>query len=326
MTAIAPRACLVTGVAGFIGSTLAERLLQSGHTVVGVDGFTDYYPRELKRRNLAELLGRPGFSFHEENLLSADLAERLHGIDIVFHLAAQPGVRKSWGGTFQSYLDNNVAATQRLLEAVRGAAITRFVFASSSSVYGTATDLPVRETTLPQPISPYGVTKLAAEHLCSVYAHAFDVPAVSLRYFTVYGPRQRPDMAFNRFIRAILSGDEIELYGDGEQTRDFTFVSDAVAATVAAAATDLDAGAGRVYNVGGGSRVSVNHVIGLLERIIGKRASIARHPAQPGDARDTYADCSAAGSDLGYRPAVALDAGLDAMVRWQASTLPVEAR
>ena len=326
MTAMAPSTCLVTGVAGFIGSNLAERLLQSGHTVVGVDGVTDYYSPELKRRNLNELLGRPGFSFHQENLLNANLGERLRGIDVVFHLAAQPGVRKSWGGTFATYLDNNVAATQRLLEAVRGLPLTRFVFASSSSVYGTPTDLPVRETTLPQPISPYGVTKLAAEHLCGVYAHAFGVPAVSLRYFTVYGPRQRPDMAFNRFVRAILTGDEIELYGDGEQTRDFTFVSDAVAATVAAAGADLDGGVGRVYNVGGGSRVTVNHVIRQLERITGKRARIVRRPAQPGDARDTFADCSAARADLGYQPAVALNAGLDALVRWQASTLAGEAR
>ncbi len=324
MRAMAHRSCLVTGVAGFIGSTLADRLLQDGHAVVGVDALTDYYAPELKRRNLGELLGRPGFSFHEENLLSANLGERLRGIDVVFHLAAQPGVRKSWGGTFATYLDNNVAATQRLLEAVRDVPITRFVFASSSSVYGTATDLPVRESTLPQPISPYGVTKLAAEHLCGVYANAFGVPAVSLRYFTVYGPRQRPDMAFNRFVRAMVEGDQIELYGDGEQTRDFTFVSDAVAATVAAADADLDGG--RVYNVGGGSRVSVNHVIGLLERIIGKQARISRRPAQAGDARDTFADCSAARADLGYQPAVALNAGLEALVRWHTSTLPVEAR
>jgi len=323
---MAPRACLVTGAAGFIGSSLAERLLGSGHTVVGVDAMTDYYARELKERNLADLLGRPGFTFLEENLLTADLREMLSGIDIVFHLAAQPGVRKSWGRTFATYLDNNVAATQRLLEAARRSAITRFVFASSSSVYGTAAQLPVRETTLPQPISPYGVTKLAAEHLCDVYAHAYGVPAVSLRYFTVYGPRQRPDMAFSRFVRAILEGSEIELYGDGEQTRDFTFVSDAVAATVAAAGADLDGGVGRVYNVGGGSRVTVNSVIGLLERITGKRTRIARRQAQPGDARDTFADCSAAHTDFGYRPAVALEAGLSALVRWQTSALAVEAR
>ena len=326
MTATAPQVCLVTGVAGFIGSTLAEGLLQAGHTVVGVDALTDYYPPDLKRRNLGELRGWPGFSFHEENLLSADLGERLRGVDVVFHLAAQPGVRKSWGGTFATYLDNNVAATQRLLEAARGTAITRFVYASSSSVYGSATDLPVREATLPHPISPYGVTKLAAEHLCSVYAQAFGVPTVSLRYFTVYGPRQRPDMAFNRFVKAILNGDAIELYGDGEQTRDFTFVADAVAATVAAADADLAGGKGRVYNVGGGSQVTVNHVIELLERITGKRALISRQPAQPGDARDTFADCSAARADLGYRPSVALDTGLEALVRWQASKLAVQAR
>jgi UDP-glucose 4-epimerase len=326
MTALAQRACLVTGVAGFIGSTLAQRLLQDGHTVVGVDALTDYYAPELKRRNLGELLGRPGFSFYEENLLSANLGERLRDIDVVFHLAAQPGVRKSWGGTFATYLDNNVAATQRLLEAVRDLPISRFVFASSSSVYGTATELPVHETTLPRPISPYGVTKLAAEHLCGVYTQAFGVPAVSLRYFTVYGPRQRPDMAFNRFVKAILEGDAIELYGDGEQTRDFTFVADAVAATVAAADADLDGDKGRVYNVGGGSQVTVNHVIELLERITGKRARISRQPAQPGDARDTFADCSAARADLGYRPSVALDTGLEALVRWQASALAVQAR
>jgi len=326
MTAMAPRACLVTGVAGFIGSTLAERLLDAGHTVVGIDALTDYYAPELKRRNLKELVGRPGFSFHEENLLTANLSERLRAIDVVYHLAAQPGVRKSWGSTFATYLDNNVAATQRLLEAVREVPVSRFVFASSSSVYGTATELPVHETTLPRPISPYGVTKLAAEHLCGVYARAFGVPAVSLRYFTVYGPRQRPDMAFNRFVRAIIEGDQIELYGDGEQTRDFTFVSDAVAATLAAANADMDTRKAPVYNVGGDSRVSVNHVIRLLERIIGKPARIARQPAQPGDARDTYADCSAARADLGYRPAVALDMGLEAMVRWHAFPLAAELR
>jgi len=326
MTAMAPRTCLVTGVAGFIGSTLAERLLDAGHKVVGVDALTDYYAPELKRRNLEELLGRPGFTFHEENLLSANLSDRLRGIDVVYHLAAQPGVRKSWGSTFGTYLDNNLAATQRLLDAVRDVPITRFVFASSSSVYGSATELPVHETTLPRPISPYGVTKLAAEHLCGVYAQAFGVPAVSLRYFTVYGPRQRPDMAFNRFVRAILEDDEIELYGDGEQTRDFTFVSDAVAATVAAAGADLGSAGGQMYNVGGGSRVTLNHVVGLLERITGKRARIRRQPAQPGDARDTFADCSAARADLGYQPAVALEAGLEALVRWHASAMAVEAR
>jgi nucleoside-diphosphate-sugar epimerase len=326
MTASSRRRCLVTGVAGFIGSHLAEHLLASGHSVIGVDAFTDYYARELKVRNLQHLIGQPAFTFRDENLLTADLGQALDGIELVFHLAAQPGVRKSWGGTFETYLNQNVLATQRLLEVARGTAIKRFVFASSSSVYGRAAELPARETTLPQPVSPYGVTKLAAEHLCGVYAQTFGLPAVSLRYFTVYGPRQRPDMAFTRFIRAILEGEAIEVYGDGEQTRDFTYVSDAVAATVAAATADVGPPFGRVYNIGGGSRVSVNTVIGLLERMTGKTARVVKRPAQPGDARDTFADCSAARAALDYGPAVDLEAGLDGMIRWQAANLVVRAR
>jgi nucleoside-diphosphate-sugar epimerase len=283
--------------------------------VLGVDRFTDFYPRRVKEQNLAGLKGRAGFRFGEDDLLTADLASLLSGVTYVFHLAGQPGVRGSWGSSFPVYAENNIVATQRLLEAARGATVKKFVFASSSSVYGDAPALPTRETTLPQPVSPYGVTKLAAEHLCSLYGRNFGVPTVSLRYFTVYGPRQRPDMAFYQFIRALLDGGELAVNGDGEQTRDFTYVADIVAATVAAAEQE-EPDADRVYNIGGGARVSVNEVINLLERITKKSARIVRRPAQPGDARDTFADCSLARSGLRFSPAFDLERGLQAEVAW----------
>jgi UDP-glucose 4-epimerase len=283
--------------------------------VVGVDRFTDFYPRRQKERNLARLKGQDGFRFSEEDLLTADLTALLSGATHVFHLAGQPGVRGSWGASFPVYADNNIVATQRLLEAARGASLKKFVFASSSSVYGDAPALPTRETTLPQPVSPYGVTKLAAEQLCSLYGRNFGVPTVSLRYFTVYGPRQRPDMAFYQFITALLQGRELVVNGDGEQTRDFTYVADIVAATMAAAGQE-EPPADRVYNIGGGARVSVNEVIHLLERITRKAARIVRRPAQPGDARDTFADCSMARSALRFSPAYDLERGLQAEVAW----------
>ncbi|TMB61091.1 MAG: NAD-dependent epimerase/dehydratase family protein, partial [Chloroflexi bacterium] len=298
--------CLVTGVAGFIGSHLAERLLDAGQEVVGVDRFTDFYPRRVKEQNLARLKGQDGFTLREDDLLTADLAALLSGVTYVFHLAGQPGVRGSWGSSFPLYADNNIVATQRLLEAARVASLKKFVFASSSSVYGDAPALPTRETTLPQPVSPYGVTKLAAEHLCSLYGRNFGVPTVSLRYFTVYGPRQRPDMAFYQFITAVLDGRELAVNGDGEQTRDFTYVADIVAATLAAAGQEEPA-ADRVYNIGGGARVSVNQVIALLERITKKSARIVRRPAQPGDAHDTFADCARARSALRFSPSFDLE-------------------
>jgi nucleoside-diphosphate-sugar epimerase len=222
---------LVTGGAGFIGSHLASALLDRGAEVTALDCFTDYYPRFIKEANLAVNLGRPGFQFIEGSIQHADLPALLDGKTHVFHLAAQAGVRKSWGGDFRIYTDHNVDATQNLLEACVGRPLHRFVYASSSSVYGDNASIPMRETALPQPVSPYGVTKLAAEQLCYLYFVNYKVPATSVRYFTVYGPRQRPDMAFHRFIKAALRGDPLTLYGDGEQTRDFTFVTDAVAAT-----------------------------------------------------------------------------------------------
>jgi UDP-glucose 4-epimerase len=304
---------LVTGVAGFIGSQLAEALLARGARVTGLDCFSDYYARTIKERNLADLRGHARFRFLETSIHGADLRDLLTAVTHVFHLAAQAGVRKSWGHDFRTYSVNNVEATQLLLEAVVGLKIDRFVYASSSSVYGDEAEIPMRESVALHPVSPYGVTKLAAEHLCQLYHVNHGVPAVSLRYFTVYGPRQRPDMAFNRFLKAAMAGTPITLYGDGEQTRDFTFVGDAVAATVAAAD---QGGPGSVYNIGGGARVSINHVLELVGRITARPVTIRREPPQKGDMRDTYADTSRARADLGFVPAVPLEDGLRLEYRW----------
>ena len=308
---------LVTGAAGFIGSHLTGALLDRGYEVTGLDSFSDYYPRPIKEANLAANAGREGFRLIEGSVQHADLPALLENKTHVFHLAAQAGVRKSWGRDFRTYTENNVEATQLLLEACVGRPLHRFVYASSSSLYGDSVSIPMREDALPQPVSPYGVTKLAAEQLCYLYFVNHRVPATSVRYFTVYGPRQRPDMAFNRFIRAALSGQPITLYGDGEQTRDFTFVSDAVAATVAAGEKGVP---GRAYNVGGGSRVSVNHVLEIISRLAGKPLDVRREAVQKGDMRDTFADTTLARADLGFAPAVSLEAGLEAEYRWLSTT------
>jgi nucleoside-diphosphate-sugar epimerase len=304
---------LVTGVAGFVGSHLAERLLDSGAEVLGIDCFTDYYARQLKEANLGLLRAHDRFSFAETAIQAAPLDQLLDGVTHVFHLAAQAGVRKSWGRDFHIYTTNNVEATQVLLEACVGKPLARLVYASSSSVYGDAVAIPMREDAVPQPLSPYGVTKLAAEHLCHLYSANHGVPATSVRYFTVYGPRQRPDMAFNRFLRAALQGDSLSVFGDGSQTRDFTFVADAVAATMAAGDRGVP---GRAYNIGGGSRVSLNEVLDIVGRVTGKVLQINRGPAQKGDMRDTYADTSLARADLGFSPSVSLLDGLAAEARW----------
>jgi nucleoside-diphosphate-sugar epimerase len=312
--------CLVTGVAGFIGSHLAERLVADGCAVTGVDSFTDYYDPALKEHNLSALSGSSGFELLRADLATSDLSTLLEGVDYVFHQAGQPGVRRSWGQSFEPYVTRNVVATQRLLEAALSAKeLKRFVNASSSSIYGNASELPVSERALPRPVSPYGVTKLAAEHLATAYAE-LGVPTVSLRYFTVYGPRQRPDMAFNVFLRSLLEGREITVNGDGEQTRDFTFVADAVEANVAAAAAPVERVLGRPYNVGGGSRVSLNHTLHLLEKITGEKSIVKHGPVHAGDARDTYADTSAARSDLGFAPSWTLADGLAAEAAWMTST------
>ncbi|HWK10611.1 MAG TPA: NAD-dependent epimerase/dehydratase family protein [Vicinamibacterales bacterium] len=308
---------LVTGCAGFIGSHLTGALLDRGAAVTGIDSFTDYYPRTIKEANLAASLGRQGFTFVEARIQDANLGALLDGVSHVFHLAAQAGVRKSWGRDFRAYTENNIEATQVLLEGCVGRPIERFVHASSSSVYGDNASIPMREDALPRPVSPYGVTKLSAEQLGYLYHVNHRVPTVAMRYFTVYGPRQRPDMAFHRFIRAALRDEELSLYGDGEQTRDFTYVADAVAATIAASARGVP---GRSYNIGGGSRVSMNHAIGIIERIAGRPLRVRREATQKGDMRDTYADTSLARQDLAFAPTVSLEEGLQAEFQWLSST------
>jgi nucleoside-diphosphate-sugar epimerase len=318
-----PSRVLVTGAAGFIGSHLSERLVADGVRVRGVDAFTDYYPRERKEANLAGLADEAGFDLVEADLASADLAPLLAGCDAVVHLAAQPGVRASWGDTFARYVHDNITATQRLLEAVSARPVP-FAHASSSSVYGDAERLPtVEDDTVPLPVSPYGVTKLAAEGLGRLYARERGVPAVALRYFTVYGPRQRPDMAFTRFARAVVLGEPITVFGDGEQSRDFTYVSDAVEATYRAVTHGRG---GAVYNVGGGERASVNQVIAMLEELSGGPIEVVRKERQAGDARHTGADTSRAEADLGWRPTVGLREGLARQLEWARVAFAAAAR
>ena len=304
---------LVTGAAGFIGSHLSERLVDAGAAVTGIDALTDYYPRELKERNMRNLRKASGFTLVEQPLSEADLPALLDGVTHVFHLAAQPGVRKSWGRDFQAYTVNNIEATQILLEACVGKPIERFVYASSSSIYGDEVSLPMREDARPQPVSPYGVTKLAAEQLCYLYYVNHSLPTVSVRYFTVYGPRQRPDMGFTRFLSAALHDQAVPMFGDGRQTRDFTFVADAVSATVSAATRGK---AGGVYNIGGGSRVQLLDVFELIRQVTGRPLKIERLEAQRGDMRDTYAGTTRARADLAFAPTVTLEQGLRAQWDW----------
>ena len=304
---------LVTGAAGFIGSHLAERLITIGATVMGIDCFTDHYARELKERNLTRLRSAARFTLVEAALADADLSALLDGVTHVFHLAAQAGVRESWGRDFRVYTINNVDATQVLLEACVGKPIERLVYASSSSVYGETVALPMQEEARPQPVSPYGVTKLAAEQLCHMYHVSYGLPAVALRFFTVYGPRQRPDMGFSRFLQAAMRGDAVRQFGDGRQTRDFTFVADAVAGLVAAATRGKPGG---VYNIGGGSRVELLAVFELIRRITGLPLRVEQIDPQRGDMRDTYADTTRASADLVFAPTATLEEGLRAQYEW----------
>jgi nucleoside-diphosphate-sugar epimerase len=307
---------LVTGAAGFVGSHLTKRLRDEGYDVIGVDSFTDYYDIALKRAN-AEAAIRAGVKFIEGDLNVVDLNSMLDGVDVIFHLAGQPGVRSSWGSDFSTYTYCNIETTQRLLEASRGSrTLQRLVYASSSSVYGNAKRYPTSENDRPQPVSPYGVTKLAAEHLCSLYATSFDVPTVSLRYFTVYGPGQRPDMAFTRFAMAAVRGDEITVYGSGEQTRDFTFVDDVVEANLLAATRDVSPGT--VLNVAGGSHTSVNEVLQIFEELAGSKLSVTRVKAVAGDVRRTGGDTAAIRSVLGWRPTMSLREGIARQFGWAA--------
>jgi nucleoside-diphosphate-sugar epimerase len=308
-----PTRVAVTGAAGFIGSHLVERLLADGHQVVGIDSFSDYYERARKRRNLQTARADDNFTLLELDLVDGDVARAIRGARVVFHLAGQPGVRPSWGDHFDRYVQDNIVATQRVLEALRENPVQRFVFASSSSVYGDAEMFPTKESALPRPVSPYGMTKLAAEHLTFVYMRNFGLPATSLRYFTVYGPRQRPDMAFHRFMDALVENQEIEIFGDGEQTREFTYVSDAVDGTVKAASADV---VGQVVNLGGGSRVTVNRVLATLEDISRLEARRLHLPAAPGDPRHTGASINVAREKLGWEPRVSLREGLTRQWEW----------
>ena len=309
---------LVTGAAGFVGSHLSDRLLEQGHEVVGIDCFTDYYPRAVKETNVSSPRARSRFRFVESSLQDAPWPALLDGVTHVFHLAGQAGVRTSWGADFSTYTAANIEATQVLLEACLDRPLQRIVYASSSSVYGNDVAIPMREDARPRPLSPYGVTKLAAEHLCMLYHANCGLPAVALRYFTIYGPRQRPDMAFHRFLSALLAKRTIDLYGDGEQTRDFTFVEDAVAATIAAGDRGV---AGSAYNIGGGSRVSMNEVIEVMARRTGHTPDVRRTAPQKGDMRDTFADTTRARADLGFVPKTPLDEGIHAEYQWLATSL-----
>jgi UDP-glucose 4-epimerase len=314
---------LVTGAAGFIGSHLVDALLAGGHAVVGVDCFNDNYAAADKHANLAQAHAHDAFELITGDLVELDAERLIEPCDVVFHLAGEPGVRGSWGKRFDRYTRHNVAATQRLLEAMADAGDgKRFVYASSSSVYGDALTLPTPEDATPRPLSPYGVTKLAAEHLCVLYGEEHGVNTVALRYFSVYGPRQRPDMAFRRFCEAIVDGRPIEVYGDGRQSRDFTFVGDIVAGTCAAGFASTTPG--RVYNLGGGGSVSVNRTLEMLAALAGRPLDVRHTPREDGDVADTGADTTRAGTELSWQPKTTLEAGLAAELDWvQARSIPV---
>ena len=309
---------LVTGAAGFVGSHLCEQLLAAGHTVVGIDAFIPYYPRALKERNLANLRGSSSFLFHELDLRSADVTGMLDGIDTVFHLAAMAGLLRSWR-EFEAYMTCNVLATQRLLESAANAGIGHFIHISTSSVYGRyATG---NEESSLQPISPYGITKLAAEHLCRAYAEIGNLPYTILRLYSVYGPRQRPDMGYNIFIRKMLQGETIIVDGDGTDSRSNTYVLDCVRGLMLAAEHRAQS-AGETFNIGGGEEVTVNQVLAMLEELTGREAHITHGPRRPGDQKRTVADTTKAQQRLSYRPMTRVLEGLRAQVEWQRGGMP----
>lgn len=306
---------IVTGVAGFIGSHLAETLLQQGEEVIGIDEFNDYYDPVFKRQNVAHFLNHPQFKLIEGDIQFLDWLKLIEDVDVIYHQAAQAGVRASWGKGFRAYTERNINATQILLEAAKDAKqLSRLVFASTSSVYGDAETLPTHEGICPAPVSPYGITKLAAERLCGLYYKNYGVPYVALRYFTVYGPRQRPDMAFHKFFKSVLDDEAISIYGDGQQTRDFTFVSDAVRANLAAAS--VTEAVGEIFNIGGGSRVVLAEVLQKMEEVVGKPMKKSYIQKAMGDARHTAADVSKARKILDYQPQVSLEDGLTKEWYW----------
>ena len=310
---------LVTGAAGFIGSSLVDRLLGAGHEVVGIDSFEDYYDRRFKNAAVVLASASPRYRMVEANILdlaaetkSESLSDLVRWADVVYHLAAQAGVRASWGTSFSTYTNNNVLATQLMLETAKQEGVDAFVYASSSSVYGDTDEFPMQEGAKCRPFSPYGVTKLAGEHLAQLYWRNFALATVSLRFFTVYGPRQRPDMAFHKFMHAMVEGAPIDVYGDGHQTRDFTFIDDIVSGLVAAPA----APAGSVFNLGGGSRVSLTEALDVLGEVAGQAPKIRLASRQAGDVRDTWASIERAREAIGYSPRVGLREGLAAEWAW----------
>ncbi len=305
--------CVVTGAAGFVGSHLCEVLLDHRHEVIGVDGFIPYYPRSFKEQNLVDLRGRKRFQFAELDLREDELAPVFKGADAIFHLAAMAGLMRSWSD-FQWYSSCNAEGTQRVLDAARDADVGHLLYISTSSVYGR--EATGDETTLPAPYSPYGITKLAGEHLCRAYEANFGLPITILRYFSVYGPRQRPDMAYHIMIRALLNGESFTQYGDGEQTRSNTFCLDGVDATVRAF-EQPDRALGEVFNVGGGEIVSLNHVREMLEDLLGRKIEIDHQPARPGDQKHTAANIEKAQRLLGYTPTTRVYEGLKAQIEWQ---------
>jgi nucleoside-diphosphate-sugar epimerase len=305
--------CLVTGSAGFIGSRLCGRLHEEGYTVTGIDCFTDYYPRFIKEKNLKPLLKLDRFRFLENDINRMDVSRIISQTDAVFHLAAQAGVRTSWGQKFSDYTCNNIETTQKILEACKTHPVQKLVYASSSSVYGDCPDLPMRESSRLFPYSPYGVTKLAAEHLCSLYYRNYGVPTVSLRFFTVFGPGQRPDMAFHKFLKAAAEKKSITVYGDGEQTRDFTYISDVIDANIRA----MEKGKpGEIYNIGGGHNRKLNDIFPILNQVTGEKLEIKYSESQRGDVPHTSADISKAEAHLGYNPRTRLEDGLRKEWQW----------
>jgi UDP-glucose 4-epimerase len=306
---------LITGAAGFIGSNLAQKLLAAGEEVIGIDCFTDYYSRDLKERNIETILDNPDFTFIEKDLLKTDLKNLLKDVDYVYHQAAQAGVRSSWGEDFEIYNQNNILLTQKLLEAAKDAEnLKKFVYASSSSVYGDTDQLPMQEDNRLQPVSPYGVSKLAGENLAYLYYKNFKVPTVSLRYFTVYGEGQRPDMAFHIFIKAFLTGGKINIFGDGKQSRNFTYVGDIARANILAA---KKAPAGEIINIGGSGRgIVLNETLDLIKELTNCETEINYTEKVKGDVKHTSADTSKAEKLLGYQPRVSFEEGLEREVEW----------
>jgi len=306
---------IVTGVAGFIGSHLAQTLLEEGANVIGIDQLNDYYDRQLKQNNIANLKQYAGFKLIEANIQDLNWQELLQSVEVVYHQAAQAGVRASWGQDFHHYTERNINATQVILEGAKHVpSLQRIVYASSSSIYGNAIAMPTPETLCPQPVSPYGITKLAGERLCWLYQQNFGIPTTALRYFTVYGPRQRPDMAFHKFFKAAIEGEAISIYGDGQQTRDYTYVKDAVAANLAAG--KVPKAIGEVFNIGGGSRVTLMELLAIMERIIEQPIRKNYVAKAAGDARHTSADVSKAKKILSYSPQVSLADGLAQQWQW----------